>query len=611
MTLLPEPAVAPRRSLRLSLVPRLCGTVGLFILISSWAGIFYHNALFCSKNGRGTLKTAKLQLLGHHHRTHHHTGCSTHNESQLKFESQTVSSPGDSSSLPDSEHLGLEELRELVSTTEGFLARDYSLNLGWNNIRYIIEAALLQAKLLHRTLILPSFIYARGCEYGIKTCGDYFAMVNRGDALGSNEWRELPVEEQMGWVIPINLMMNITHLRETHPVITVSDYLRLHGVDPTAEASNGQWQRDRYHASDVKNVFTGKTPELYIIQNEWYDEGEIVRVDKISDEIKARMREDEAHGALHALAGDLPQNVALDWNRTQEILNIWDDHELEKIMVEHGWEVLHTFRPVKGMELSKAVTEPMKQFARRSAIRGFQDDFSGRKEEVLLLSGPLHIRRKPGGMRFTTRFALNDYLHLVLHDIRQIDAIISLADLMVQRLYDLVGGRLWMAAHMRRGDFVRYNFVMESSPEKHIVRVKQHLKDGRRLIESIHEREEALRSYDIPDIPGSDYEIYSREPPLADDRFYVATDERNDTVLQEFRSQGAILMDDLLTISDRRMNGPEISWALMITDFRGLVEQVVLSRAAYFYGHTMSSVVGGVMNLRGKRGVDPRTTDVD
>ena len=54
--------------------------------------------------------------------------------------------------------------------------------------------------------------------------------------------------------------------------------------------------------------------------------------------------------------------------------------------------------PRKGLELSKAVTEPMKQFARRFAIRGFQDDFSGRKEDVLLLSGPLHHHRKPVGL---------------------------------------------------------------------------------------------------------------------------------------------------------------------------------------------------------------------
>lgn len=32
-------------------------------------------------------------------------------------------------------------------------------------MRYIIETALLQAELLNRTLVLPSFVYARACEY--------------------------------------------------------------------------------------------------------------------------------------------------------------------------------------------------------------------------------------------------------------------------------------------------------------------------------------------------------------------------------------------------------------------------------------------------------------
>lgn len=31
-------------------------------------------------------------------------------------------------------------------------------------MRYIIEAALLHAQLLNRTLVLPSFVYARSCE---------------------------------------------------------------------------------------------------------------------------------------------------------------------------------------------------------------------------------------------------------------------------------------------------------------------------------------------------------------------------------------------------------------------------------------------------------------
>ena len=32
-------------------------------------------------------------------------------------------------------------------------------------MRYIIDAAVLQAELLNRTLVLPSFVYARACEY--------------------------------------------------------------------------------------------------------------------------------------------------------------------------------------------------------------------------------------------------------------------------------------------------------------------------------------------------------------------------------------------------------------------------------------------------------------
>lgn len=32
-------------------------------------------------------------------------------------------------------------------------------------MRYIIEAAIGHAAMLNRTLVLPSFIYARSCEY--------------------------------------------------------------------------------------------------------------------------------------------------------------------------------------------------------------------------------------------------------------------------------------------------------------------------------------------------------------------------------------------------------------------------------------------------------------
>lgn len=35
-----------------------------------------------------------------------------------------------------SEPLGLGEIRDMVAGTKGFLARDFSLGLGWNNVRF-------------------------------------------------------------------------------------------------------------------------------------------------------------------------------------------------------------------------------------------------------------------------------------------------------------------------------------------------------------------------------------------------------------------------------------------------------------------------------------------
>lgn len=416
----------------------------------------------------------------------------------------------------DPELLTLEELNELVSTTEGFFARDWSLNLGWNNMRYIIDSALLQAKLLHRTLILPSFIYARGCEYDIHVCADYASMVSKGEVLRSNEWLGLSIDQQMAWVLPINLMINITHLRQSHPVITVSDYLRLHGHESDAEASDGQWQRVSYHLTE--NVLTDKIPQLYVIENEWYDPPETVRVDDVIE------RNDEEEGGVYRTLKDaLSDNqVLLDWGKAQELLGISSDEDLERVVVDNGWEVVYTFKPLLGMEYSKAVVDPIRQIAPRKALRGFKNDFEGRKEEVVLLAGEVHYRRNPGSMRFTTRAALDGFVGLVLDDVRRIDAVSALADAMVERMYTLTEGRLWMAAHMRRGDFVRYNWVMEKTPEEHITRVKNHMKKGRNFIGALRRGEETLRTSDIPASLQTrpDIDILKKKAPLPGD-WYV------------------------------------------------------------------------------------------
>ena len=149
---------------------------------------------------------------------------------------------------------------------------------------------------------------------------------------------------------------------------------------------------------------------------------------------------------------------------------------------------------------------------------------------------------------------------------------------------------------------IRSGWVMEPTLEAHLQRVKERLRAGRSVLEH-------LSDISTHDLEGAepDLEQVTLPPPLPNDRFYVATDERSPEGLQAIRDAGAVLLSDLLTMEDRR----DFGWPLMISDVRATVEQAVLFHSAYFYGHAMSSLAGVVTNMRAARGADPRTMLLD
>ena len=55
-------------------------------------------------------------------------------------------------------------------------------------------------------------------------------------------------------------------------------------------------------------------------------------------------------------------------------------------------------------------------------------------------------------MYFTSRAAQDRYTSNVLYDFQRIDAVQTLAMRIVKHMFELNEGRLWMAAHVRRGD---------------------------------------------------------------------------------------------------------------------------------------------------------------
>jgi hypothetical protein len=162
-------------------------------------------------------------------------------------------------------------------------------------------------------------------------------------------------------------MVNLTHLRNTHPVITVSEYLRLHNISENVERSDGHWARNKYHMNPNVLDRSGKMPSLHIIENQNYDPSGIVRVDMIPRDIKERgegrfeggqplngenvewegTQRTPAYVALKKLLrGKVP---TVDWDQARHLLQseryigVEMDETLERFLNDNGWEVLYTY----------------------------------------------------------------------------------------------------------------------------------------------------------------------------------------------------------------------------------------------------------------------------
>lgn len=210
-------------------------------------------------------------------------------------------------------------------------------------------------------------------------CADEAPMLNKGDAVGWGDWRELPIEQQMGWQIPIQVMINITQLRRFQPVITTAEYLQYARLPSTLETMSGYWNRSAYHLppgpfASHGNRTLGK-PTLFIIENAWYDPEGVTRVDTVPVTMKERggwidgdmsivqpsRREsrdndaarlllrsllldkhvvewEEARSAVRDLAVQMPESVGAS------PLNLESDEFIEEVLNQNGWEVLYTFQ---------------------------------------------------------------------------------------------------------------------------------------------------------------------------------------------------------------------------------------------------------------------------
>src|SRR5260221_11690494 len=171
----------------------------------------------------------------------------------------------------------------------------------------------------------------------------YAGQLHRGEEIGLGDFAFLHEDEQQTWKLPIEVMVDLPHLRTVHPVVTVAEYLHLHHLPISIEKGNGQWGGEAYLASKPNPVTFAS-----LKQSDYEPSG----VDRV-DYGRAGPRNIDKHGGIYTiLDAELGEAKAIDLDKVKSILKKnrlakWSsERELESILHRNGWALLSTYRGV-------------------------------------------------------------------------------------------------------------------------------------------------------------------------------------------------------------------------------------------------------------------------
>src|ERR1700733_9035247 len=131
-------------------------------------------------------------------------------------------------------------------------------------------------------------------------CATYATMVLGNTGMQEDTWNAQPPNEKRcvscamisqwldtdpvpsrRWKVPIQAMLDLDTLRRRVPVVTVAQYLQLHGIPETVEVSGGHWDFETYHSHSNSSI---TSPSLAVIPNYDYDGNlSIARVDRLPE----------------------------------------------------------------------------------------------------------------------------------------------------------------------------------------------------------------------------------------------------------------------------------------------------------------------------------------
>ncbi|KAF9584537.1 hypothetical protein BGW38_006084 [Lunasporangiospora selenospora] len=499
-----------------------------------------------------------------------------------------------------------ESARQNWTDPGRYLMVDLRLEMGIGEVRGALEHALYASHLTGRTLVLPQFLYFRGC-YNPIFCQRATDKVQLDAVYIKNNNRTLrPVTR---WPIPLEQIYDLERIKRYADVIMVDDWVqRMISEDvqlareqdaASANTSGLAWLREHrqyeYHAwrhNELLKQFSNVTVHERNVHSFLYHSINFV-VDTV---FKGPNSEDDISASSQA--------------------TVYGHHEF----------------PSRNMNGTGRWT------IKDARITGFKETFQDLDERVLYLRGGITEYGKQM-LRFSTMEARDAFEDVTTNWVQPSLRIRHAASYLCRNLLKKTNGRTYLGVHFRRGKDFLESYIPNTIGRMNQYRMGLGTRDPRTVLLRINMvlgmdttvglfRHEELDEWtaqdqdqsqdknqgqdgknkmtksDGSDKPqqGSGPSVEARDAgqtqfmsgSLRESHFFLATDERDPAVLGQMKDQGAIVIGDLM---DEDFIVQNLDW-IGFPDFFAYLDQLICVKARMFLGSPMSVFSGAIINQR-------------